>query len=230
MRQAGKRAQKRGGGRPREEDRERHHEAILDAATAVFLEHGYARASMTDIAARAGASKATIYTRFPSKSTLFAALMERRFRKMQTRIALEADQPTAPPVEVLCRLGVGVLHAVTSEEHRRLHRLILAESDLFPELTAVFWQNGPGRGREVLKQYLGTLVERGMLVIENLDYAAEQLVGTLFGGPALRFSYRLPLVFKNDEELQRWVRSGVEMFLRAHAPAPSPARRTRKRK
>lgn len=219
MSQPGKRRPRRGGGRPREADREQHHEAILDAATAVFLEQGYARASMTDIAARAGASKATLYARFPSKSTLFAALMDRRSRTLQARVALEADHLTAPPAKVLCDLWVGVLHIVTNEENHRLHRLVQAESEQFPELAAAFWQNNTGRGLEVLKHYLGTLVERGTLVIENLDHAAEQFLGTLLGGTVIRLGYRQPLLFRNEEELARWVRSGVEAFLRAHTPA-----------
>ena len=212
---------KRGAGRPREQERAQHHEAILDTATAVFLEEGYSGARMSEIAARAGASKATLYARFPSKSTLFAALMERRSRQMQARVAGAADLPGAAPLEVLCRYGTNILRAMTSEENRRLHRLILAESDAFPELTAAFWQNGPGRGREVLKHYLGTLTERGEMVIENLDFAVEQLLGTLLGGTALRLGYRLPLLFNDDEELARWVQSGVEVFLRAHAPVTS---------
>jgi TetR/AcrR family transcriptional regulator, mexJK operon transcriptional repressor len=209
---------KRGGGRPREDEREQHHEAILDAATAVFLEHGYARASMSDIATRAGASKATLYARFPSKSTLFAALMDRRSRALQARVALEADHLTAPPAKVLCELWTGVLRIVTDEENHRLHRLVQAESDRFPELAAAFWQNNTGRGLEVLKRYLQMLVERGTLVIEDLDLTTEQFLGTLLGGTVIRLGYRQPLFFRDDEELTRWVRSGVDMFLRAHAP------------
>ena len=219
MSQPSKRKGRRGGGRPREAERAQHHEAILDAATTVFLEQGYARASMTDIAARAGASKATLYTRFPSKSALFAALMDRRSRTLQARLALEADSLTAPPAQVLGDLWTGVLRVVTNEENIRLHRLVQAECDRFPELATAFWQNSTGRGLEILKHYLGALVERGTLVIVNLDYAAEQLLGALLGGTVLRLGYRQPPLFTSDEELVRWVHSGVEAFLRAHAPA-----------
>ncbi len=229
MGQPSQRKQKRGVGRPRYEEREQHLAAILDAATAVFLEQGYARASMTDVAARAGASKATLYTRFPSKSALFAALMDRRSRTLQARVALEADHLTAPPAEVLCELWVGVLRLLTNEENQRLHRLIQAECDRFPELAAAFWQNSTGRGLEVLKHYLGSLVERGALAIENVDHAAEQLLGALLGGTVIRLGYRQPLLFTNDEDLVRWVRSSVEAFLRAHTPVPSaPSKKQRR--
>nr|MDQ2725067.1 TetR/AcrR family transcriptional regulator [Actinomycetota bacterium] len=57
----------RGIGRPRDDAR---HQAILDAAIALVAEVGYDRMSMDAIAARARASKATIYRRWPGKAEL----------------------------------------------------------------------------------------------------------------------------------------------------------------
>ncbi|MGI8751670.1 MAG: TetR/AcrR family transcriptional regulator [Acidimicrobiales bacterium] len=54
-------------GRPRDDAR---HQAILDAAIALVAEVGYDRMSMDAIAARARASKATIYRRWPGKAEL----------------------------------------------------------------------------------------------------------------------------------------------------------------
>ena len=42
-------------------DRDARREAILDVASDVFLEEGYANASMSTIAARLGGSKGTLY-------------------------------------------------------------------------------------------------------------------------------------------------------------------------
>lgn len=54
-------------------------DAILDAATAVFAAEGYDRANMDAIAARAGATKPTLYARFGSKDDLFAAAVRREY-------------------------------------------------------------------------------------------------------------------------------------------------------
>ncbi|MDQ2727200.1 MAG: TetR/AcrR family transcriptional regulator [Actinomycetota bacterium] len=54
-------------GRPRDESR---HQAILDAAIELVAEVGYDRMSMDAVAARARASKATIYRRWPGKAEL----------------------------------------------------------------------------------------------------------------------------------------------------------------
>ena len=48
---------------------------ILDAAQRVFLKKGYQSASMDEIAELAPASKPTIYSYFPGKEALFAAVV-----------------------------------------------------------------------------------------------------------------------------------------------------------
>jgi len=51
--------------------------ALLDAAAAVFAEKGYAAATMTEIAERAGAAIGSLYQFFPSKEALAEALFDR---------------------------------------------------------------------------------------------------------------------------------------------------------
>jgi AcrR family transcriptional regulator len=61
-------------------------EAILDAATAVFATEGFDRANMDAIAARAGATKPTLYARFGSKEALFAAAVSREYELRKTAL------------------------------------------------------------------------------------------------------------------------------------------------
>ncbi len=53
---------------------ERKHRAILAAAEELFLQQGFERTSMDDVAALAGVSKQTVYAQFSSKDALFAAM------------------------------------------------------------------------------------------------------------------------------------------------------------
>ena len=50
-------------------------DAIVRAASEVFREMGFEGASMSEIAARAGGSKATLYGYFSSKEELFVAVI-----------------------------------------------------------------------------------------------------------------------------------------------------------
>jgi TetR/AcrR family fatty acid metabolism transcriptional regulator len=52
-------------------------EAILDAATVVFAQHGYHAVTVKDIASAAGYTAPSLYNYFTSKEEIFAALLER---------------------------------------------------------------------------------------------------------------------------------------------------------
>ena len=58
--------------------REERREVIERAATAVFAEHGYAGASIDEIAARSGVSAPVVYDHFASKEDLYRRLLERQ--------------------------------------------------------------------------------------------------------------------------------------------------------
>ncbi len=57
-------------------DKELHHERIISAATAEFLEYGFKDASMRRIASAAGMSVSGLYRHFADKEEMFSALVE----------------------------------------------------------------------------------------------------------------------------------------------------------
>ena len=61
-------------------------EAILGAALEVFSERGFHGASLEDVAARGGISKALIYEHFPSKRELERALLETHVQELLARV------------------------------------------------------------------------------------------------------------------------------------------------
>ena len=58
-------------------------EMILDAAVAVFSQHGYEACDVDEIAQYAQIGKGTIYRYFPSKLDLFLATVDRGFTKLR---------------------------------------------------------------------------------------------------------------------------------------------------
>jgi TetR/AcrR family transcriptional regulator, transcriptional repressor of aconitase len=60
------------------EDRKR---AIVEAARACFLQFGYAKTSMDDIAKKAGISRPLVYRAFKNKEAIFAAAYEATFEE-----------------------------------------------------------------------------------------------------------------------------------------------------
>lgn len=62
-------------------------EAILDAASALFLAPGPGRVSMDDLARELGMSKKTIYRYFPDKHSLMVAVLDRQFGVVERTLA-----------------------------------------------------------------------------------------------------------------------------------------------
>jgi AcrR family transcriptional regulator len=60
---------------------------VLDAARAVFEEHGIDGASIREIAKRAGYTPGAIYTYFDSKEAIYAVLLEESLERLQASVA-----------------------------------------------------------------------------------------------------------------------------------------------
>lgn len=91
----------------RERQRQAREEAILDAAHELLLEQGYAAMSMDELAARLGASKATLYHHFPSKEDLAIRVIIRMMRRGEERIRThDASLPAIVRLEQTLRTGL----------------------------------------------------------------------------------------------------------------------------
>ncbi len=195
-------------------------EAILDAATEVILERGFAGASTREIAKRAGASKETLYQRFPNKAGLFAALIERKSDALLAPLSSILQKETDPQ-QALTTFGERVLGIMMVEETRRLHQVVIAEARDFPDLATAFWEKGPGRAREVLKVYLMELVKQKRMRKENVEFASEQFLGALIGGVALRRTLGMSDFLADEPSIKRWAERTTEAFMCAHLKRPA---------
>jgi len=69
---------------------------ILDAATAVFAEAGFAGARVDEIARRAGINKAMIYYHIGDKKALYTSVLHRVFRKTTVTISYDIRDDFSP--------------------------------------------------------------------------------------------------------------------------------------
>lgn len=219
------RIKKRSPGRPPAHEAVAHKEAILDAATDVFLECGFSGASLAEVVRRSGASKQTLYSLFRSKAALFEALMH-RYLNMSPSPNTPATFDTAEPVEaILHKVGMGAVLGILGKQRQELYRLIVEEADQFPELAAEFWHRGPARARAQLTKLLDLLVLEKRLEIDDTARAADHFIGSLLWAPLVRFTLRLELPLKTNQDIELWVQGSVDAFIRAHRPrVPSTSR------
>jgi TetR/AcrR family transcriptional regulator, mexJK operon transcriptional repressor len=158
----------------------RKYEAVINAATALFIKGGYAATSMAEIAHGAHVSKATLYAYFKNKEALFQAIIQRRCAKQLA--LLEAAQATQRPVrETLVQLAWQIIDNLLSEESLALYRLVIAEAQRQPALAKVFYTTGPLAHRQRLAAYLAEASAQGKLSIEDPLLAAQHFIALVMG-------------------------------------------------
>ncbi|WP_447955762.1 TetR/AcrR family transcriptional regulator [Vreelandella sp. EE7] len=155
-------------------------ERLLDAARDVFLEQGYAGASVNDVVARAGGSLATLYKQFGNKEGLFTAAMERHIETAWA-VLEEGRRDRQAPAQVLFELGRRMLMLVFDPGVIRLVRGLAFEAERAPELGELFLTRGPDQTRQALARYLSDQVASETLELETPREAAGIFMGMLMG-------------------------------------------------
>ena len=154
-------------------------EAILKGAMAEFLAHGYAGSSMDKVAKTAGVSKATVYSHFGDKESLFNAVMQDLVKdKFKTIMGLEQPQSLAQdPKVVLSAMAIRMLdNAKRDRTFQDFIRIIIGESGRFPELAQAYVRNLAKPTIETLTQYFKSHPE---LNLKDPEATVRVMIGTL---------------------------------------------------
>jgi AcrR family transcriptional regulator len=153
--------------------------SILAAARDVFLERGYANASIDAIVERSGGSKATVYQLFGNKEGLLAALVAEGAEELAHLVeALPLDGGLE---ESLRLFGRGYLNLVLRPERLGLFRLVVGECARVPELGDVFYRSGPQSCGKGMTRFFGSVMERGLIKRADPERTAFQFIHALRG-------------------------------------------------
>jgi len=189
---------------------------ILAAASRLFRSLGYGATSMEAVAREADVSKATLYVYFSGKRELFAAVIESEGdHNSRALIAGEAGQEEMEAR--LLRFGRAILSLLLAPETVGAYRMVTAEAHRFPEISAVFYDNGPARLLGRLEEFFANAMKTGKLRAAHPRRAAEQFIGLIRGDLQLRALLALEntLSKRHQDEV---IRSGVDTFYRAYRP------------
>jgi AcrR family transcriptional regulator len=148
---------------------------ILRAASQVFAEQGYARATTRALADAAGVNEVTLFRHFGSKQGLFSAIIE-AYAAPALNTAL-AEQISGDYRQDLLLMGTHVLNAML--ERREAMRLMLCEAEHFPEVRNALAQN-PRQLRQGLAGYLQQQMTQGRIRPLHAEAAAQAFWGMFF--------------------------------------------------
>jgi AcrR family transcriptional regulator len=203
-------------------DRDMRREAILDAAAEVFMEVGFAAASMSMIATRVGGSKGTLYNYFKSKEELFEAHVRRYCAWQQEEILREFLVPGEDLRTVLRNLGRNLLNVALSPTGLRNFTLVVAEAHRAPEIGRAFYEAGPASGTRRMAAGIEQAIADGRLRPCDPLKAAQQFIA-LCQHRLLRACLCNVMAPPGPDEIEAEVASAVETFMAAFGPQAGEA-------
>lgn len=152
-------------------------EAIVEAATGLFLERGFGGVSMDDLAEAAGVARRTLYNQFASKEEIF--------REMLLRVSAQLERAFPPGVEtqgdveeVLGLIARAILGLHKQPEYLGFLRMVAADARQFPWIAKAFAAVMDPQ-TERFARYLAHLTAIGVLDCRNPMLAAHQFMGIL---------------------------------------------------
>ncbi|OPZ89890.1 MAG: Fatty acid metabolism regulator protein [bacterium ADurb.Bin425] len=160
----------KGGGRRSKRDQ------IVKAAVETFLENGYDGTSMNKVAEKAGVIKATIYSHFKDKEQLFTAIIE---ELTINKVSIDFSNPEAmlslAPEEFMDVITAKFCVLMADAEYHSLFRVLVGESERFPELAQIYVRTVILRGMGLASKYLSQQKE---LEIKDPEAMAHIIAGS----------------------------------------------------
>ncbi|PSO46905.1 MAG: hypothetical protein BRC33_14005 [Cyanobacteria bacterium SW_9_44_58] len=187
---------------------------ILNVATDLFIERGYDGVSVDAIVKKAGGSKSNIYNYFGGKEGLFRAIVEDLSQQILSPLA-DAEIDSLPPQQALNVIGKQVLSVVLSDRAISLLRIVIGESQKFPELGNMFFTSGPKPCYERLTRYLEKQQNLGKIKPCNSQQATTQLIGMFLGFYQLQRLLGI-IDAPSQEEITNIVDDAVNTFLEVY--------------
>ena len=196
--------------------------AIMKAARASFLEHGYQATSLDHIIAKVGGSRRNIYALFGDKEGLFVAVLKAMVSDIVAGFDVPPPEGTGPR-ECLTAIGVRLLSHMTDTETVAAFRQFIAVSGERPDIGAEVHAEGPRSLYRKLAQYLASEHEGGRLQVPDPETAGRIFLEMVKGG------YEIEALMTGHKpvpkaEIEAHVAMAVDIFLQG-----TEARRRRRK-
>lgn len=190
---------------------------IVQMAGQVFLEMGFERASMAEISARIGGSKATLYGYFPSKEALFLAIVHRLGEQYMLPALQRLEQSTDElPRAALQRFGEQFIAFVHAPVAIATYRLVVSAAAR-SEIGRLFFESGPKRSTEAVARYLSGAMSRQQLRCTDATMAAQHLIALLSFGESWHYYFMREMPSPTPTQIKRTVERALDTFFAGYA-------------
>lgn len=201
----------------------------MKAASEVFLERGFERASLDEIVRRSGGSKSTIYSLFGSKQQLFFAILREAAENIGASAPAILPKDSNELRAFLLQIARGISGFVLRAEIIELYRLAVEASRQHPEVGALYYRGGPLKAQDDFAALLRRLHAARLVDTPDPELAARFFFGMLLDKAHLAMSLG-QMKPPGKKEQSRLAEGAVEVFLRAFGTADRTCRQGRARR
>ena len=177
-------------------------ELILEAATAMFLEEGYEKTSLRNIAEKIEYSPATIYLYFKDKDELFFAIHQIGFGKLlneMTKVVAVED-----PLEKIRMIGqIYINFGLANPEYYDLMFIMRAPMQALKEKTGAeqCWNEGEGTFH-FLQGIIQDCISKGLVKGTDAQLLSMHAWSVVHGMVSLHIRERFEIMELNSEDLK----------------------------
>jgi AcrR family transcriptional regulator len=197
--------------RPAGRDGQQTRQALLDAALQLFAEKGYFGTSLRDIARHVGVRESALYNYFPSKESLFEAVVMADRAETAERLAPALDAPVTDLRVFLEDLATRAIDAYKSPTQQQRFRILMSDGiRLAVEGRINLIDQQMGSKSQVVRTLMIRLMNEGFLKPGDPELLTFQFISPLMTWrqlQALRPSF--PLV----TDTRAFVKGHVDVFL-----------------
>lgn len=194
-------------GRPTAAELERRKARVMEVATELFVQRGFAATSLVDIARGAGVATRTLYQHFGDKEAIFREVIFARDAGAALQLPTVEQDDTL--FDALRRLGDYAYAVTYRDQSIGLMRLMIAESTRFPEFMRSVAVSIFARFRRTFEKVFEALETAGLVPSGNHARSAELFSDIVLGShPIMTYTEWDPTA-PSDEDLQE----RIELFI-----------------
>jgi TetR/AcrR family transcriptional regulator, mexJK operon transcriptional repressor len=187
-------------GRPTASELERRKGRVMEVATKLFVEHGFAATSLVDIARDAGVATRTLYQHFGDKEAIFREVIFAR----DAEAALQP--PTVESGDTLYSALLRASHFAYTVTYRDqsvgLMRLMIAESKRFPEFMQSVATSIFANFRRSIENVLEALENAGLISAGNHNRSAELFSDLVLGSHPIMTYTNWDSTIPSDQDIE----------------------------
>lgn len=188
---------------------------VLEAATKIFLQHGFSASTTDMIQKEAGISKATVYNRYPNKEALFSAVIKSACSNTISQV--RAIQTSSDNIEnTLSEVGLTYLNITLSPKSLALFRTVAAEAIRFPHMASAFYTAGPKAIVDIVSGHLIHAANKNEINIQTIGVEqASTLFISMLRGEAHMIGVMFPDSIPSKVQIEIWTKNAVQTFIKA---------------